>query len=214
MLFAALRFRLCKSSAAPPPLPHITTPMSASQIPNLLSLRGGPRSRGGRGRGRGRSAGDSDHGIPDANARNRKDLDIQSTDTDAAVSRLGAVSLGYLHDPYATLFVAGGGARRMPIINRGILVNCICNSPANTSNRDLYKNHSSRYPYKCLHHTQRAQPAADEANNLPRCRYGYKILPPALPEQAPQPNIPRIRLPNRLRNETANGIAQSYTLKA
>ncbi|KAE9364008.1 leucine carboxyl methyltransferase [Stipitochalara longipes BDJ] len=93
--------------------------MSAPQIPNLLSLRGGPRSRGGRGRGRGRSAGDSDHGLPSGNARNRKDLDIQSTDTDAAVSRLSAVSLGYLHDPYATLFVAGGGTRRMPIINRG-----------------------------------------------------------------------------------------------
>ncbi|PMD47867.1 leucine carboxyl methyltransferase [Hyaloscypha variabilis F] len=93
--------------------------MSAQQIPNLLSLRGGPRSRGGRGRGRGPSTSDADHGISGSNARNRKDLDIQSTDTDAAVSRLSAVSLGYLHDPYAALFVAGGGTRRMPIINRG-----------------------------------------------------------------------------------------------
>jgi [phosphatase 2A protein]-leucine-carboxy methyltransferase len=95
--------------------------MSASQIPNLLSLRGGPRSRGGRGRGRGRSAGDPDHGIPGGAARNRKDLDIQSTDTDAAVSRLSAVSLGYLDDPYAQLFVNGIGSRRLPIINRGSL---------------------------------------------------------------------------------------------
>jgi len=95
--------------------------MSASQIPNLLSLRGGPRSRGGRGRGRGRSAGDPDQGIPGGAARNHKDLDIQSTDTDAAVSRLSAVSLGYLGDPYAQLFVSGAATRRLPIINRGSL---------------------------------------------------------------------------------------------
>jgi [phosphatase 2A protein]-leucine-carboxy methyltransferase len=96
--------------------------MSAPKIPNLLSLPSGPRSRGGRGRGRGRSAGDPDHGNAGGSARNRKDLDIQSTDTDAAVSRLSAVSLGYLHDPYASLFVAGVGTRRMPIINRGVLL--------------------------------------------------------------------------------------------
>jgi [phosphatase 2A protein]-leucine-carboxy methyltransferase len=96
--------------------------MSAPQIPNLLSVRGGPRSRGGRGRGRGRSTGDPDHGISGAGARNRKDLDIQSTDTDAAVSRLSAVSLGYLDDPYAQFFVSGAGTRRLPIINRGVLL--------------------------------------------------------------------------------------------
>lgn len=49
----------------------------------------------------------------------RKDLAIQSTDTDAAVSRLSAVSLGYLEDPFASIFVGGEGTRRMPIINRG-----------------------------------------------------------------------------------------------
>lgn len=86
--------------------------MSAPQIPNLLTSRGGPRSRGGRGRGRGRDFGHQD-------AQQRKDIDIQSTDTDAAVSRLSAVSLGYLDDPFASYFVSGAGTRRLPIINRG-----------------------------------------------------------------------------------------------
>jgi hypothetical protein len=86
--------------------------MSAPQIPNLLSSRGGPRSRGSRGRGRGRGFGHQD-------AQQRKDIDIQSTDTDAAVSRLSAVSLGYLDDPFASYFVSGAGTRRLPIINRG-----------------------------------------------------------------------------------------------
>jgi hypothetical protein len=147
--------------------------MSAPQIPNLLSLRGGPRSRGSRGRGRGPLAGDADPGISGGNARNRKDLDIQSTDTDAAVSRLSAVSLGYLHDPYAALFVAGGGTRRMPIINRGISLNCNCNQPADPSHRDLYENHSSRYPHKCLSRTPRPQSTASETNHLSRCWYRY-----------------------------------------
>lgn len=89
--------------------------MSAQQIPNLLTLRGGGRSRGGRGRGRG-DIGASDHGVL---AASRKDLDIQSTDTDAAVSRLSAVSLEYLNDQFARFFVNGTGTRRLPIINRG-----------------------------------------------------------------------------------------------
>ncbi len=109
----------------PPTLPCRLLPkshqMSAPQIPNLLSLRGGPRSRGGRGRGRGPSTANPDHAAPGGSARNRKDLNIQSTDTDAAVSRLSAVSLGYLHDPYASFFVSGTGTRRLPIINRGML---------------------------------------------------------------------------------------------
>jgi len=92
--------------------------MSASQIPNLLSsLRGGPRSRGVRGRGRG----DPRAGADSASAvQRKKDLDIQTTDTDAAVSRLSAVSLGYLDDPFASYFVNGVGTRRLPIINRGL----------------------------------------------------------------------------------------------
>ncbi len=96
--------------------------MSAPQIPNLLSSRGGPRSRGGRGRARGNPTGSAEHGGPALGAQHQHDLAIQSTDTDAAVSRLSAVSLGYLNDPYASYFVAGPGTRRLPIINRGLLI--------------------------------------------------------------------------------------------
>ncbi|KAK9773555.1 putative S-adenosyl-L-methionine-dependent methyltransferase [Seiridium cardinale] len=86
--------------------------MSAPQIPNLLSLRGkgGTRSRGaGRLRGGFSSPGAS------------HDATIQGTDTDASVSRLSAVELGYMEDPYAQFFVqqAGPPVRRLPIINRG-----------------------------------------------------------------------------------------------
>ncbi|KAI0387710.1 leucine carboxyl methyltransferase [Hypomontagnella monticulosa] len=88
--------------------------MSAPSIPNLLSLRG---SRGGsRGRGRGRG------GHPHSAAAISHDATIQGTDTDAAVSRMSAVSLGYLEDPFAQYFAqntVGGFVRRLPIINRG-----------------------------------------------------------------------------------------------
>ncbi|KAM0350272.1 hypothetical protein ACHAPU_003439 [Fusarium lateritium] len=86
--------------------------MSAPDIPNLLSsLRS---ARGGRGRGRGRG------GLGSSAATH--DSTIQGTDTDASVSRLSAVDLGYLDDPYAQYFVQsadGPAARRLPIINRG-----------------------------------------------------------------------------------------------
>jgi len=88
--------------------------MSASEIPNLLSsLRS---ARGGRGRGRGRGG--------HASSSATHDSTIQGTDTDASVSRLSAVDLGYLDDPYAQYFVQssdGPAARRLPIINRGTL---------------------------------------------------------------------------------------------
>ncbi|KAL6913526.1 hypothetical protein ACHAPO_003271 [Fusarium lateritium] len=86
--------------------------MPAPEIPNLLSsLRS---ARGGRGRGRGRGG--------HASSSATHDSTIQGTDTDASVSRLSAVDLGYLDDPYAQYFVqssAGPAARRLPIINRG-----------------------------------------------------------------------------------------------
>jgi hypothetical protein len=88
--------------------------MSAPQIPNLLSLRG--RGGGGfRGRGTGRSPG----GFSSPAASH--DATIQGTDTDASVSRLSAVELGYLEDPFAQYFVqsAGPPVKRLPIINRG-----------------------------------------------------------------------------------------------
>ncbi|KAK4450053.1 putative leucine carboxyl methyltransferase [Podospora aff. communis PSN243] len=90
--------------------------MSAPSIPNLLSLRGS--SRGGRGRGSGRGrGGSSSHSTPG------HDATIQGTDTDAALSRLSAVELGYLDDPFAEIFAQntapGAPVRRLPIINRG-----------------------------------------------------------------------------------------------
>lgn len=87
--------------------------MSAPSIPNLLSLRGSRGASRGRGRGRG--------GHPHSAAVSH-DATIQGTDTDAAVSRMSAVDLGYLEDPFAQYFVqntAGGAVRRLPIINRG-----------------------------------------------------------------------------------------------
>ncbi|KAF7901464.1 hypothetical protein EAF00_003685 [Botryotinia globosa] len=89
--------------------------MSTQQIPNLLSLRGGSRSRG-RGRGQGLRDPLNPHSEVSSN---RKDNAIQGTDTDAAVSRLSAVNLGYLEDHFAHYFVKGSGTRRLPIINRG-----------------------------------------------------------------------------------------------
>lgn len=89
--------------------------MSAPSIPNLLSLRGGATGRG-RGRGRG---GPARSGGPGSGSRPSHDATIQGTDTDAAVSRLSAVELGYLSDPFARLFVQGPATRRLPIINRG-----------------------------------------------------------------------------------------------
>ncbi|KAJ9158048.1 LCM-domain-containing protein [Coniochaeta hoffmannii] len=87
--------------------------MSAPSIPNLLSLRGA--SRGARGRGRGRGG----HHSAAATAH---DATVQGTDTDAAMSRMSAVDVGYLNDPYAKYFVSnssGPVTRRLPIINRG-----------------------------------------------------------------------------------------------
>ena len=89
--------------------------MSAPGIPNLLSMRG-PSSRGGahgRGRGHGRRGAGS-------SPQQRHDAVIQGTDTDAAIARLSAVGVGYLQDPFASLFVDPAQSRRMaPIINRG-----------------------------------------------------------------------------------------------
>lgn len=109
------------------PPPYIITLMSASSIPNLLSLRGG--TRGGRGRGRGRG------GHQPAGSSQGHDAVIQGTDSDAAISRLSAVELGYLEDSFAEYFVRGGSGpptRRLPIINRGQL--CPRTSSAITNN--------------------------------------------------------------------------------
>lgn len=85
--------------------------MSAPQIPNLNTFRRG----GGRTKLRGR-AGPS--GGP--STRPFKDTVVQETDNDASGSRLSAVELGYLEDPFISLlFPNGVQTRRFPIINRG-----------------------------------------------------------------------------------------------
>jgi len=49
----------------------------------------------------------------------RKDKIVQGTDTDANVSRMSAVTVGYLDDPFAKEFATASTQRRFPIINRG-----------------------------------------------------------------------------------------------
>ena len=45
---------------------------------------------------------------------------VQQTDQDASISRLSAVEVGYLDDPFAKYFVPEEkNKRRLPIINRG-----------------------------------------------------------------------------------------------
>ncbi|KAG2014555.1 hypothetical protein GB937_006516 [Aspergillus fischeri] len=91
-------------------------------IPNLNTLRRG----GGRGRLRGRGGfgtgapGEERHGSRGIAAQDRV---VQGTDNDASVSRLSAVEIGYLEDPFArALTPPGSETRRLPIINRGTYV--------------------------------------------------------------------------------------------
>ncbi|PLB52286.1 leucine carboxyl methyltransferase [Aspergillus steynii IBT 23096] len=93
--------------------------MSAPQIPNLNTLRRG----GGRGRLRGRGGFAGDGGGGSAASRGGKDRVVQGTDHDASVSRLSAVGLGYLEDPFARALTPPDlETRRLPIINRGTYV--------------------------------------------------------------------------------------------
>ena len=93
--------------------------MAAPQIPNLSTLRTGS----GRGRARGRAQESDDNpSAPSSEGRAAKDEVVQHTDIDASGSRLSAVELGYLEDPFAKLFVSTESQRRFPIINRGTYV--------------------------------------------------------------------------------------------
>ncbi len=93
--------------------------MAALHIPNLNSLR---NARGiGRGRGRPGPGGSNTTGSEEED-KSTKDKVVQQTDQDASVSRLSAVEVGYLDDPFAKYFVSGEGQRRFPIINRGTYV--------------------------------------------------------------------------------------------
>jgi [phosphatase 2A protein]-leucine-carboxy methyltransferase len=55
-----------------------------------------------------------------ADAKDAKDRTVQQTDQDASQSRVSAVETGYLQDDFAQAFCAQKGARKFPLINRGI----------------------------------------------------------------------------------------------
>ncbi|MCJ1310655.1 carboxy methyl transferase for protein phosphatase 2A [Agyrium rufum] len=103
--------------------------MATPQIPTLLASRNPQRgSNLGRSRGRGGRGGGLRSHQPELTPEEQKarnDKIIQETDQDASVSRLSAVQVGYLHDPFADCFVGSGSGtpqRRFPIINRGTYV--------------------------------------------------------------------------------------------
>ncbi|KAJ9648838.1 carboxy methyl transferase for protein phosphatase 2A [Coniosporium tulheliwenetii] len=92
--------------------------MSTPQLPNLLDSLGTGRGRGRR-RGRGRDGLAENH----EDNKEKKDRIVQKTDEDASVSRMSAVELGYLDDPFARAFIYDPPiSRRYPIINRGTYV--------------------------------------------------------------------------------------------
>ena len=94
--------------------------MAAAHIPTILTSRNARPL--GRGHGRGNHGLNDNEGEDDPEAAGaRKDKIVQGTDNDANVSRMSAVEVGYLHDPYAKLFAAAGNQRRFPIINRGLI---------------------------------------------------------------------------------------------
>jgi [phosphatase 2A protein]-leucine-carboxy methyltransferase len=92
--------------------------MSAPRIPNLNTLRRDGGRRGGRGRGAASSGPESSSNTnPIA-----KDKIVQSTDNDAATSRLSAVEAGYLDDPFTKMLTQGQNVdRRLPLMNRGAI---------------------------------------------------------------------------------------------
>lgn len=97
-----------------------------SSIPNLNTLRSGrrgPRLRGRRG-GPGLLS-DQDGALSrEASSQQAADKVVQQTDGDASSSRMSAVSLGYLDDPYAKILyqLDQDAPKRYPIINRGTYV--------------------------------------------------------------------------------------------
>lgn len=98
--------------------------MAAPQIPNLNTLL---RGRGGRGRGRGRGRGGhfATAGQDDTVSASEPDGIVQRTDDDAAGSRMSALSLGYLHDPFAKTFWDRDAPRRYPVMNRGTYIRTV-----------------------------------------------------------------------------------------
>ncbi|KAI9801450.1 MAG: carboxy methyl transferase for protein phosphatase 2A [Piccolia ochrophora] len=96
--------------------------MTAPSIPNLTTLRAAQPNPSARGRGRGRGQPASDSPSTSLDDEQAKDKIVQHTDQDASLSRLSAVEVGYLVDPFAKDFITEPSQRRFPIINRGTYV--------------------------------------------------------------------------------------------
>ena len=187
--------------------PTQLTTMSAPQIPNLNTLRRG----GGRGRGRGRGSFPESLHLSQNVSKESKDKIIQSTDLDAATSRLSAVECGYLDDPFAKLMLPGGHTeRRLPLMNRGLPSTTEFGNVKPTlltwANRNIRPNNSHRHPRRqiprSLHYSHNyASFEAKTPDHLPRRRKRYALLPP--PTQTPPPSSwPRTNLPRtRLRHQ-------------
>ena len=104
--------------------------MAAPHIPNLNTFRSSGRAFNRLG---GNLKSSSSLNVEDE--RLAKDKIVQLTDQDASVSRLSAVEVGYLDDPFARLFVSAGQQRRFPIINRGISKKLRATNPHNANKR-------------------------------------------------------------------------------
>ena len=164
--------------------------MAAPHIPNLLTSRNARGSGVGRGRGRGSHASSSETTAEER--QQAKDRIIQATDGDASVSRLSAVEVGYLDDPFAKFFVAGNSAqRRFPIINRGLISTSHCNRliahALTVLTRNLCANHRHRPSHLPL---PVLLSLANQANHLPRCRVRYTLFPTQEPVAAAGSAIP------------------------
>lgn len=165
---------------------HVSSEMAehhhAKEIPNLLSLRG---SGGGRRRG---GSPLFNHGRTQEDAETRKDRIVQQTDNDASGSRVSAVSLGYLDDPFAQAFLQGPVPRRYPIINRGIYSFLARIEAPINPHRNIYSHRRNRPSRQCLSlHRSRIF----KADNIPRRRLRYTILSHRHGKPHHRPNLPR-----------------------
>ncbi|KAI9847612.1 MAG: carboxy methyl transferase for protein phosphatase 2A [Sclerophora amabilis] len=89
-----------------------------SRIPNLNTLRAARAPASSRGLCLGRARDVLNEESRPAEQTD-KDRIVQQTDQDATASRVSAVELGYLDDPFAKDLIAEKPQRRFPIINRG-----------------------------------------------------------------------------------------------
>lgn len=165
--------------------------MAAPRIPNLNTLRRGQGPPTGRGRGALSSS------PSEGEEKLAKDHIVQQTDQDASVSRLSAVELGYLNDPFAVRFVSGSGQRRFPIINRGLHAYIICPNleiaKLTRRVRNLRPQQSNRQPRPPLPFLVLFLLFLDkEANHLSRrgLRHSFLSPPVSIPSTATLP-LPR-----------------------